>query len=146
MLFALTWESRKKRKCVIMIRPVDALAPKVLFKGQIDDYGNSASAQKTKERFALVNAAGFSIVAGGLTTIISRSYTSNWKNAGFLGACTAAVSMLFLLPQFLYKSGVKVSTARSQDKKIISDFGDVFQKNTIGNCTKNIAKKAAVAA
>ena len=135
-----------------MIRPVDALAPKVLFKGQIDDYGNSASAQKTKERFALVNAAGFSIVAGGLTTIISRSYTSNWKNAGFLGACTAAVSMLFLLPQFLYKSGSGVSKAKSGPddvkKKIISDFGDALeiQKNTIGNCTKSIAKKAAVAA
>lgn len=130
-----------------MIRPVDALAPKVLFKGQIDDYGSSASARKTKERFALVNAAGFSVVAGGLTTIISRSYTSNWKNAGFLGACTAAVSMLFLLPQFLYKSG-SAKNPEGVKKKLISDVGDVLevQKVTIGNCTKNIAKKAAVAA
>ena len=130
-----------------MIRPVDALAPKVLFKGQIDDYGSSVSARKTKERFALVNAAGFSVVAGGLTTIISRSYTSNWKNAGFLGACTAAVSLLFLLPQFLYKTG-STKNPDGVKKKLISDVGDVLevQKGTIENCTKNIAKKAAVAA
>ncbi|MBR1776514.1 hypothetical protein IJ750_05530 [bacterium] len=131
-----------------MIRPVDTLSPKVLFKGQTDDYKNSVSAKETKKRVAIVNAAGFSVVAGGLTTIVSRSYTSNWKNAGFIGVCTAAVSMLFLLPQFLYKSGVNLSKNKGQDdmkKKLIGDVGDVIelQKSTV-NCTKNIAKKAVV--
>ena len=126
-----------------MIRPVDALAPKVLFKGQIDDSRKSRSLQ-TKKRIALVNAAGISSVTGGLTTVIARSYTSNWKHAGMIGVGASAVAMMFIGPQFLYKSGFN-TTKKQNDvpKKIITNVNEAIDSK-LGNAYAKLARKAVI--
>ena len=119
-----------------MIRPVDALTPKVLFRGQTINHGSLKTS--AKKRIALINAAGISTVTGGLITVVSRSYTSNWKNAGFIGLASAAVSMMFLGPQFLYKSGINTYVKHDEaKKKLLTDVID-NQKGTI----ETIVKKA----
>ncbi len=121
---------------MIMIRPVDALTPKVLFRGQTINHGSLKTS--AKKRIALINAAGISTVTGGLITVVSRSYTSNWKNAGFIGLASAAVSMMFLGPQFLYKSGINTYVKHDEaKKKLLTDVID-NQKGTI----ETIVKKA----
>ena len=63
-----------------MIQPVNALAPKVFFKGRKNELDNPVN-RKLEKRLAILNAGGISAVAGALTTAIARSYTASWKNA-----------------------------------------------------------------
>ena len=89
--------------CVIMIQPVNALAPKVFFKGRKNELDNPVN-RKLEKRLAILNAGGISAVAGALTTAIARSYTASWKNAGMFGVGAALVTMMFICPRFMYKS------------------------------------------
>ena len=56
-----------------MIQPVNALAPKVFFKGRKNELDNPVN-RKLEKRLAILNAGGISAVAGALTTAIARSY------------------------------------------------------------------------
>lgn len=85
-----------------MIHPVNALAPKVLFKGQLNGSENPVN-RRTERRLAILNAGGISAVTGAVTTAIARSYTSTWKHAAMFGLGAAAVTMMFVCPRFLYK-------------------------------------------
>ena len=85
-----------------MILPINALSPKVFRGKESEKYAGMC----TKRNIALFNAAGISTVLGGVTTVAARSYTNGWKHAGIFGAGAAAISMLFLGPRFLYKSGI----------------------------------------
>ena len=87
-----------------MILPINALSPKV-FRGNSKESRIDA-VMRAKRDIALINAAGISTVLGGVTTVAARSYTNGWKHAGIFGAGAAAISMLFLGPKFLYKSGI----------------------------------------
>ena len=102
-----------------MIQPVNALAPKVFFKGRKNELDNPVN-RKLEKRLAILNAGGISAVAGALTTAIARSYTASWKNAGMFGVGAALVTMMFICPRFMYKSGIN---SYKKEKEL-----DVFTK------------------
>ena len=95
-----------------MIQPVNALAPKVFFKGRKNELDNPVN-RKLEKRLAILNA-------GGITTAIARSYTASWKNAGMFGVGAALVTMMFICPRFMYKSGIN---SYKKEKEL-----DVFTK------------------
>ena len=78
-----------------MIQPVNALTPKVSFKGQYSEFKNPVN-KRTEKRLAILNAGGVSVAMGAVTTAIARSYTSSWKHASWFGLGAAAVTMLFV--------------------------------------------------
>lgn len=124
-----------------MIQPVNALAPKVFFKGRNNDYLNSAvsESKRTEKNLAIANAAGISSVAGALTAVIARSYTATWKNAGLFGLGGGLITMMFICPKLLYKAGI--STYHSEkgvdsSKKLLD-----VNTNKIGNYSKSTIKK-----
>lgn len=67
-----------------------------------------------EKKLAVLNAGGISAAAGVLTTVIARSYTATWKNAGLFGVGAGFVTMMFLCPRFLYKSGFNLLKKNSQ--------------------------------
>ena len=110
-----------------MIQPVNALSPKVLFRGDEINQSRIASEGKTlKTRLALFNAGGISVGLGAATTAIARSNTSSWKHAGYYGVGAALVSMMFLVPGFLYKAGLY--TTKNADKEMLLKEKDVPKK------------------
>ena len=117
-----------------MIQPVNALTPKVLFRGETVNEQKEFVKKETRKRLALANAAGISVVLGAATTAIARSNTSSWKHAGYFGIGAALVSMMFLGPGFLYKSGINTTKAADRDvfthdvdvsKKLLADAGEI---------------------
>ena len=100
-----------------MIQPVNALTPKVFFKGRKNELDNPVN-RKLEKRLAILNAGGISAVAGALTT--ARSYTASWKNAGMFGIGAGFVTMMFICPRFMYKSGIN---SYKKEKEL-----DVFTK------------------
>ena len=102
-----------------MIQPVNALTPKVFFKGRKNELDNPVN-RKLEKRLAILNAGGISAVAGALTTAIARSYTASWKNAGMFGIGAGFVTMMFICPRFMYKSGIN---SYKKEKEL-----DVFTK------------------
>lgn len=133
--------------CVIMIQPVNALTPKVLFRGETVNEPKELAKRETRKRLALANAAGISVVLGAATTAIARSNTSSWRHAGYFGIGAALVSMMFLGPGFLYKSGINTTKTKEGDvfaretempKKLLADTGSI--SNTAKNSTKAVIK------
>jgi hypothetical protein len=141
-----------------MIQPVNALTPKVMFRGDTAVYENPVN-RKMERKLALMNAGGLSVVAGALTTVIARSYTSSWRHAGSFGLLATGVAMMFLGPRFLYKSGIN-SYAKEQEmdvftrekevqKKLLSDVNDAIDahknnfQDKLESYSKTIAKKSA---
>jgi len=130
-----------------MIQPVNALTPKVLYKGETAYDPKESVKRKTRKRLALANAAGISMVLGAATTAIARSNTSSWRHAGYFGVGASLVSMMFLAPGFLYKSGINTTKQKDGDvfareaempKKILADAGSIT--NTAKNSTKAVIK------
>ena len=130
-----------------MIQPVNAFTPKVLFRGDAVDDSKESVKKETRKRLALANAAGISVVLGAATTAIARSNTSSWRHAGYFGIGAALVSMMFLGPGFLYKSGINTTKSGDKDvfarevelpKKLMSDASDI--SNSAKNSTKAIIK------
>lgn len=122
-----------------MIKPVCALTPKVLFKGQIGNSENPVN-RKTEKQLALLNAGGISSVTGALTAIVARSYTSSWKHALTFGVGAAALTMMFAAPRFMYKSGIN-SCAKEKEmdvfirekevqKKLLTDVDEAIEEHT----------------
>ena len=102
-----------------MIQPICALSPKASFRGGYLDYNNPIN-KRTEKRLAILNAGGVSVAMGAVTTAIARSYTSTWKHASWFGLGAAAVTMMFVCPRFMYKSGINAYT---KEKEL-----DVFTK------------------
>lgn len=134
-----------------MIQPVNALTPKVLFRGETINDPKESAKKETKKRLALANAAGISVVLGAATTAIARSNTSSWRHAGYFGIGAALVSMMFLGPAFLYKSGINTTKSAENDvfakeieksKKLRGDAVDISNaaKNTTKAVIKNMPK------
>ena len=141
-----------------MIQPVNALTPKVLFKGEFEDFQNPVNS-RVEKNIALINSAGISTAIGAAMMAISRSYTSSWKHAGLIGFGAAALSMLFIAPRFLYKAGVN-SYAKQQEmdvfvrekevqKKLLNDVNDALDNKKKGlsakieNYSKTLVRKGA---
>ena len=80
-----------------MIQPISAFSPNVAF-GKKSVQSKTSPQERTKSQVALINAAGTSVIAGGLTTAIARSYTNSWAHAGILGVCGTVLSMFFIAP------------------------------------------------
>ena len=134
-----------------MIQPVNAFTPKVLFRGETVNDPKESVKKETRKRLALANAAGISVVLGAATTAIARSNTSSWRHAGYFGVGAALVSMMFLGPGFLYKSGINTTKKKETDafakevdmpKKLLSDTGDIsaMAKNTTKATIKSMPK------
>ena len=134
-----------------MIQPLNALTPKVLFRG--DDGSSQAinPRRKTLRTYAIVDATGISVGLGAATMAIARSNTSSWKHAGYFGIGAALLSMMFLLPGFLYKAGFNVTKSGDADffqkeiansKKILAETGEISQaaKNTAKSTIKAFPK------
>ncbi len=141
-----------------MIRPVDALAPKVYFRGQSGNYENPINREMEK-KLAIANAVGLSAVTGAVATAVSRSAVSSWRHAGGIGAVAGCIAMIFLGPMFLYKAGIKSFTKEKEmdvfvqenemKKKLIADVNDAIDNKSnnlqgkIENYSKTIARKIA---
>ena len=134
-----------------MIQPVNAFTPKVLLRGENLNESKESVKKETRKRLALANAAGISIVLGAATTAIARSNTSSWRHAGYFGIGAALVSMMFLGPGFLYKSGINTTKSTDKDvfarevdmpKKLLADAGDISSvaKNTTKATIKAMPK------
>lgn len=87
-----------------MIQPVNALTPKVFFKGYSSSSMVSAS-RLTEKRLAIASAGGVSAAAAAVTTLVARSYTAFWKRAASFGLGAGLITMMFMCPGFLYKAG-----------------------------------------
>lgn len=122
-----------------MIQPVNALAPKVFFKGRNNDSVNFDEAKRTERNLAIANAGGISAAAGALTTVIARSYTATWKNAGLFGVGAGLITMMFICPKLLYKAGFNTSQSEKgadSSKKLLD-----INTNKISNYSKSTIKK-----
>lgn len=71
-----------------------------------------------EKKLAVLNAGGISAAAGVLTTVIARSYTATWKNAGLFGVGAGLVTMMFICPRLLYKSGFNLLKKPQQNTNI----------------------------
>lgn len=103
-LFCDKMYSYKKRKCVLMIQPINAFSPRAVFRGKTESYRSPARVSDPK--VAALNAGGVSAAVGALTMAVSRSYTSSWSHAGALGLCGAGLMMFFLTPGLIQKMGL----------------------------------------
>ena len=110
--------------CEIMIQPVNALAPKVSFKGR--ELGNPVN-RKMERRLAIMNAGGLSVVTGAVTTAVGRSFTSSWKRAGLIGLGAGILTMVFICPRFMYRAGIK-SYAKEKEMEVFTKEKEVQRK------------------
>ena len=113
-----------------MIQPVSALNPQAVFRGSKKAY--RASSGITNAQIAMINAGGVAAAAGATTTIISRRYAPSWGYAGMVGLCTAFLTMFFMTPQVIEKSGkVAANRQKSADavvKKETSGFAKTVKE------------------
>lgn len=87
-----------------MIQPVNVLTPRVGFRGANQTNGKKSSLSDSQ--VALINAGGIAAAAGGLTTIVARSYTNSFAHAGVLGVFGAFLTMFFMTPHLIEKIGL----------------------------------------
>ena len=109
-----------------MIQPVSALTSKALFRGSKNSSTNPVN-RRTEKRLAILNAGGISAVAGALTTVIARSYTASWKHASFWGVGAGLVTMMFICPRLLYKSGIN-SYKKERELDVFTKENEVQKK------------------
>ena len=107
IIFALSCTRIKRRKCVRMIQPINALTPQVGFRGSNNSYMQSKGFSDAGA--ALINAGGLSVAAGGTTAAVARIYTKSWAQAGMLGLFGTFLTMFFMAPQLIDKFGLKKS-------------------------------------
>lgn len=86
-----------------MIQPVSAFSPRAGFRGH-GVQSVKTPQERSRAQVALINATGTSIVAGALTTIVARNYTSSWAHASIIGLCGALLSMFFIIPALVEKT------------------------------------------
>ena len=88
-----------------MIQPINAFTPRAGFRGSNGTYGTRKSGS-SNSKVAVVNAAGIAAVAGGLTTLVARTYTNSFAHAGVLGVFGAFLTMFFMTPHLVEKIGL----------------------------------------
>ena len=84
-----------------MIQPINALTPRVVFRGE----------RKPTNKIAIANALGIAAAAGGLTTLVARAYTNSFAHAGVLGVFGAFLTGFFMTPHLIEKIGFGRKTA-----------------------------------
>ena len=137
-----------------MVYPISVTTPKRSFCGYGNEYKNPVN-RKVEKRLAILNAGGLSAVAGALTTVIARTYTASWKNATSFGVGAGLVTMMFICPRFLYKSGINsykkekeldVFTKETEvQKKLLLDVNEAIDKHydNLGDKLENYSKAKA---
>lgn len=93
-----------------MIQPINFSTPHRGFKGSSN--ANINKNPQNNSRVALYNAIGISATAGGLTTLVARSYTNSFANAGVLGLFGAFLTMFFMTPHLIEKINVEKAAAK----------------------------------
>jgi hypothetical protein len=88
-----------------MIQPISALSPRASYRGKNGTYGTKGKSLSSTD-IALINAGGVATAAGGLGTMLARSQTSSWAHASVLGVCAAFLTMFFMTPQLISKTGL----------------------------------------
>ena len=96
---------KKRRKCVLMIQPINALNSRICHRGLRDSSKLNTNAPKDS-KVALINAGGISMTGGAIATLVARSYTNSFGQAGVIGLFTALLTMLFMSPHLIEKMGV----------------------------------------
>ena len=124
-----------------MIQPVNALSPKVFFKGEAKGAKKPANL-RVEKNIALINSAGISTLIGIFMTAISRNYTNSWSRAGLMGIGFSALSMTFIAPRLLYKAGINTSKKSEMDV-FLKDTKKSGLTSKIESYSKNLVKKSA---
>ena len=111
-----------------MIQPVNALAPKVSFRGEKDGSVNTDSGNY-KRVFAYSRKVFSSVAFGTAATIAFRTCTSNWAHAAILGAMTTIAALMYFIPGLKYKADKEATTLIKEAdsgsaKRAITYFAD----------------------
>ena len=130
-----------------MVQPVNALTPKVLFKGQVGD-SKEEKIKRFRRNIAIADAVGVSAVTAAVTMAVSRSYTSSWQGAGGIGLGAGAILLAVLTPHYLKKAGINTKYSKAGDsftketvqKKILNEALD--NTKNLESHSKNLLKKA----
>ena len=120
-----------------MIQPVRASNPQATFRGSGKTYRNSSKNGVTNTQVALINAGGVAAAIGAGATIISRRYTPSWSYAAMIGLCSSFLTMFFMTPQVIEKSGKAVGNtaketgliAQKETSKLSNSVKDYFKAN-----------------
>ena len=95
---------------MFMIQPINLSTSYNSFKS-----ANDSRARKNPQnnsRVAMYNAIGISATAGGLTTLVARSYTNSFANAGVLGLFGAFLTMFFMTPHLIEKFNMEKAATK----------------------------------
>ena len=109
---------KKRRKCVPMIQPINALTPRVVFRGPEVKNGKRSNGL-SESQTALINAGGVAAMAGGVTTLVARAYTNSFAHAGVLGAFGALLTMFFMTPHLIDKIGLAKLVKKPQTEAVV---------------------------
>ena len=109
---------KKRRKCVPMIPPINALTPRVVFRGPEVKNGKRSNGL-SESQTALINAGGVAAMAGGVTTLVARAYTNSFAHAGVLGAFGALLTMFFMTPHLIDKIGLAKLAKKPQTEAVV---------------------------
>ena len=120
-----------------MIQPINALTPQARFRGS---RGIGKASGLSDSHVTMLKAAGISAGAGGLTTLVAKSYTNSFAHAGVLGVFGALLTMFFMTPHLIEQIALKNNT-----KKVAVVENAVKQetpnaKNIIKECIVPIKK------
>lgn len=113
-----------------MIQPVNASIPQAKFRGSGKTYGMSSKSGISNAQVALINAGGVAAAIGAGATIISRRYTPSWGYAAMVGLCSSFLTMFFMTPQIIEKSG-KAFNSRAKDADAIAKKEGSKLTNTV---------------
>ena len=116
-----------------MIQPINALTPQARFRGT---HGKSKLSGLSDSHVTMLKAAGISAGAGGLTTLVAKSYTNSFAHAGVLGVFRAFLTMFFMTPHLIEQIGLKDGA-----KKVVADAAVVKQE---APKAKNLVKEYIV--
>ena len=101
-----------------MIHPINALTPRVVFRGPEVKNGKRSNGL-SESQTALINAGGVAAMAGGVTTLVARAYTNSFAHAGVLGAFGALLTMFFMTPHLIDKIGLAKLAKKPQTEAVI---------------------------
>ena len=93
-----------------MIQPINLSTSYHSFKSANDS--RARRNPQNNSRVAMYNAIGISATAGGLTTLVARSYTNSFANAGVLGLFGAFLTMFFMTPHLIEKINMEKAVTK----------------------------------
>ena len=111
-----------------MIQPVSASNPQAVFRGSKKAYGASSKGI-TNAQIAMINAGGVAAAVGATTTIISRRYAPSWGYAAMVGLCSAFLTMFFMTPQVIEKSGKAVAGRQNEANTVVKKESSKFTQS-----------------